>query len=205
MFDRSGPVVAAIIIALACSTVFYLEVSGRADKMDFGVKKNSIAQEPYRLLTFSFTHDGFSHLFSNIVALLLAGALAREIGISGRTFLLLFLLAGVLALLPALLLTGRTFAGASAGICAIFGALSVDFERYGFSVSWIFSLFLLGMLASLAFGFFLLESATQVLGTLVHFSAFFTGAGIFWGWKIMGLDLRSTESFNPDQADAQFH
>lgn len=180
---RFGPLFVALFIASACLVVFLLESRGYVGEEELGVKTEAIVAEPWRLLTFMFTHDGVSHLAMNLSALVLAGLLALELGIRGSTFLAVFLIVGVLAIAPFLLVEGSyNLVGASAGICGLFGAVTVEFGRYGFSSLGIFLLFLLGIIAAPALEV-LGGSPGSAVEVFVHSFALILGAGLIFSFR----------------------
>lgn len=175
----NSPLVAVLVIAVVCSVIFYFEFIGRVTKEDLGVKAGKLWEEPWRFLTFMFTHDGVEHLFMNIAALALAGSLAVGLGLSGFSFAAVFLVVGPLTVMPALLLSSPyTFVGASAGISGLFGAVSVMLRRYGFSSVPFFIIFAIALTATPAAEALYTQSATAATQAFMHFFALMLGAGL---------------------------
>jgi membrane associated rhomboid family serine protease len=125
------PLTATLIIAAICVSIFFLESHNYVNREEFGAQSGVMIEQPWRFLTFEFTHDGVYHLVMNLVGLFLAGFLAYELEIRGSAFLAIFLTAGVLTIIPPMV-TGApyVFVGASTGICGLFGAVAVEFRRY---------------------------------------------------------------------------
>jgi membrane associated rhomboid family serine protease len=125
------PLTATLIIAAICVSVFLLESTHHVTREEFGAQSGMMVEQPWRFLTFEFTHDGINHLVMNLIGLFLAGFLAYELEIRGSAFLAIFLAAGFLSIIPPLV-TGAPylFVGASTGICGLFGAVAVELRRY---------------------------------------------------------------------------
>ncbi|MFQ6086285.1 MAG: rhomboid family intramembrane serine protease [Candidatus Bathyarchaeia archaeon] len=175
----NSPLVMVIIIAALCLVIFYFESRGRVSKEDFGVKGGKVLGEPWRFLTFMFTHDGMGHLLMNLTALLLVGSLALGLGFSGLSFAVVFLVVGPLTIIPAILLSSPyTFVGASAGISGLFGAVSVRLKRYGFSAVPFFILFAIALTATPAAEALYSQSAAAATQASMHFLALVLGAGL---------------------------
>jgi len=85
---------------------------------------------PQDLLTFAFAHFDSYHLIENILGLVMTAALAIELEVSPKTFMLAFF-AGILVAVPMLLpFPTATIAGSST---AIFGALAATLAKaHGF-------------------------------------------------------------------------
>lgn len=172
------PLMATLFIAAICVIIFFFESYNYIGEEELGVKTSMVGQEPWRLFTFMFTHDGSQHLFMNLLALVLVGFLALELGIRGSTFLAIFMVAGLLTIAPFLLVEGSyNLVGASAGICGLFGAVAVEFRRYGFSPLLIFLLFFLGLVAAPVTEV-LSGSSGAMTGAFVHSFALILGAGL---------------------------
>ena len=175
----NSPLIIVFIIAALCLVIFYFESSGRVSKEDFGVKGEKVLTEPWRFMTFMFTHDGWGHLLMNLTALALVGALAFGLRLSGASFAAVFIVVGPLTILPAILLSSPyTFVGASAGISGLFGAVSVKMKRYGFSAVPFFLLFAIALTATPAAEALYAQSAAAATQASMHFLALVLGAGL---------------------------
>lgn len=179
--NLNTPIAVAACIALTCSAVFCLESGGYAGEEELGVKSGAVQEEPWRFITFMFTHDGAGHLLTNLICLMLVGFLAWELGIRTSAFLAVFVGVGILTVAPAvLLLSPYTFVGASAGVAGLFGAVSVEFKRYGFPVLPIFVIFALALAApSMAEA----GSAIATMKAFMHLFALTIGAGLAFGYR----------------------
>ncbi len=103
--------------------------------------------EFWRLVTFNFTHINFIHLIENIIALVVAALLAYELDLRGNYFIIAFLLSAVtIALAEAMFFPLIIIAGASLGIYAILGSVSVKgsnfFPRSALIIMFVASIFL---------------------------------------------------------------
>lgn len=175
----NSPLVMVLVIAILCLVIFYFESYERVSKEDFGVKGGKVTAEPWRFMTFMFTHDGWGHLLMNLSALALVGVLAMGLGLSGLSFAAVFLIVGPLTVMPAILLSSPyTFVGASAGISGLFGAISVRMKRYGFSAVPFFILFAIALTATPAVEALYSQSAAAATQASMHFLALVLGAGI---------------------------
>lgn len=91
-----------------------------------GLQPASALKEPWTILTSMFVHDGFFHIFANMITLYFFGsALQRLVG--SRRFLLIYFGGGILGGIFFILL-GPQFAiavGASGAVFALGGALAV--------------------------------------------------------------------------------
>lgn len=172
------PPTAILIIAVICVSIFCLESYNYVGREEFGVRSGVMAEEPWRFVTFAFTHDGVDHLLMNLLGLVLAGFLAFELGIKGSVFLAVFLIVGFLAVVPPILTAcPYTFVGASAGVCGLFGAVAVGFRRYGISSLFIFLVFFFALTAApMAEAFY--GSSSAIIETFMHSFGLILGAGL---------------------------
>lgn len=178
------PVAVAVCIILVCSFVFCLESGGYVGGEELGVRSDAVGSEPWRLVTFMFTHDGIAHLLTNVVGLLLVGFLAWELGIRSSAFLAVFVGVGILTVVPAVLLSSPyTFVGASAGVAGLFGATSVEFKRYGFPVIPIFLIFALALAAPSMVEAWYAGSEIATMKAFMHMFALTLGAGLAFGYR----------------------
>jgi len=172
------PLTATLIIAAICVSIFFLESHNLVTREEFGAKSGVMIEQPWRFLTFEFTHDGINHLVMNLIALFLAGFLAYELDIRGSAFLAIFLVAGFLTIIPPIV-TGApyVFVGASTGICGLFGAVAIEFRRYSLPSVPILLLFFFAIGGSP-----LLEAAggssVALIETFMHSFGLVLGAGL---------------------------
>jgi membrane associated rhomboid family serine protease len=184
------PLTATLIIAAICVSVFLLESTNHVTREEFGAQSGMMVGQPWRFLTFEFTHDGVNHLVMNLVGLFLAGFLAFELRIRGSAFLAIFLIAGFLSIIPPMV-TGAPylFVGASTGICGLFGAVAVEFRRYSIPSVPILLLFFFAISGSP-----MLEAASgssvALIETFMHSFGLVLGAGlafVYEGISPMGV------------------
>ena len=171
--NLNTPIVAAACIALVCSIVFCLEISGYVREEDLGVRSGAMQSQPWRLITFMFTHDGIEHLLTNLVGLALVSILAFElVEMHSLVFLAVFVGVGILTVLPVVFLSAYIFVGASAGVMGLFGYVLMGFRRPG---PWV--LFILAMFISvLATEAWCAGSAVAATAAFVHVFALTVGA-----------------------------
>lgn len=133
--------------------------------------------ELWRLITFSFTHVNLNHLVENVVAIGITSFLALEFGLTGKYFLYCFLLSSILvALTEAFLFPAIIIAGASLGIYAILGALSI--KGSNFIPKYILVPLLgLSVFVKYLFSAFSMDLLKQ---SLFHFSGFASGIAILY-------------------------
>ena len=178
------PIAVAACIALICSIVFCLELGGYVGEEELGVKSVAVQDEPWRFITFMFTHGGIEHLLTNLIGLILVGFLAWEIGIRSSAFLAVFVGVGILTVAPAVFLSSPyTFAGASAGVAGLFGATSVEFKRYGIPVLPIFVIFALAFAAPSMAEIWYTGSAIAAMTAFMHLFALTLGASLAFGYR----------------------
>ena len=185
------PIAVAAGIALICSIVFCLELGGYVGEEELGVKSVAIQDEPWRFITFMFTHGGIEHLMTNLIGLILVGILAWEVGIRSSAFLAVFVGVGILTVTPAVFLSSPyIFAGASVGVAGLFGATSVEFKRYGFPVLPIFMIFALAFAAPSIAEALYVGSAVATMQAFMHMFALTLGAGLAFGYRFRKVLVR---------------
>jgi len=172
------PLTATLIIATICVSILFLESHNYVTREEFGAKSGVMIEQPWRFLTFEFTHDGVYHLVMNLIGLFLAGFLAYELEIRGSVFLSIFLAAGFLSIIPPIV-TGSpyVFVGASTGICGLFGAVAVEFRRYRIPSVLMLLLFFFAISGSPMVEA-LSGSSVAVIETFMHSFGLVLGAGL---------------------------
>jgi membrane associated rhomboid family serine protease len=130
------------------------------------------------LFTFMFAHENIEHLLINLAGLVLAGVLAKEIGLSGLKFMLIFLAVGF-AVVPTIFLVPNSyvFMGASAGICGLLGAEAIELGRYGLSPGKFFLIFALALMSDSVVEA-LPAISTAAVQALIHLAALTLGSAI---------------------------
>lgn len=133
--DR-GPV--AVVLSVAAVAILVFVCGGS------GASLNCLGDHWYGLLLYPFSHTGIDHLLTNLVALALVGAIAAELGMSWKRFILVFLAAGWLSAIPFLLaFPSVTFMGLSGGIYGVFGVELMGMRKYKLPSAQILIAFLL--------------------------------------------------------------
>ena len=144
---------------------------------ELGLSKVALEKgEWFRILSFMFVHQNIEHLVINLASLILAGAVANEIGLQNATFLVIFFLVGISSAFLVLPFTSSVLVGASTGIYGIFGAITVKLGDY-MSAPKVFSLFALAIAGSSLIENFWFQSSEMVLRLSAHLVALSFGAG----------------------------
>ena len=191
--NLNTPIAVAVCIALVCTIVFCLECGGYVGEEELGVKSVAIQDEPWRFITFMFTHGGIGHLLTNLTSLILVAFLAWEMGIRSSAFLAVFVGVGIFTVAPAVVLSSPyTFAGASAGVAGLFGATSVEFKRYGFPVLPIFVIFALSFAAPSIVEAWYAGSAIATMTAFMHLFALTLGACLAFGYRARKVLVKSS-------------
>ncbi|MFH1682678.1 MAG: rhomboid family intramembrane serine protease [Candidatus Woesearchaeota archaeon] len=163
-------------IAIICIAIFIL-VANAVNLLGFSGELFKQG-EFWRMITFPFTHLDFSHLVENVVTLGIVSFLSYEIGLNKNQFLFVFFGANlVLALTNLLFLPLIIIAGASAGIFAILGSISIKGSEFVPQ----FVLFPLMFSSIFIKSLFSLFSGAAISWTMVlmHTLGFVYGVGIY--------------------------
>lgn len=166
------------LLILILSFVFYYFIKNSV--VLFGFSGDALFDgEVWRILTFNFIHIDMVHLIGNMIALIITVVLAYELDLSGYDFVIIFLLSGVIiSLIEALILPYVIIAGASLGIYAVLGAVTLKGKKfmpqYYFIILVLFSV-LLNYLFTCANCF----SSSMLLQAIFHLGGFFIGIGIY--------------------------
>lgn len=123
-----------------------------------------------------FVHVRGEHLITNLVALILVGVMAHELGFSSAKILGVFFSVSILSILPLLLLTPAQFVGASASIYGLLGAGVVELRRRGILPLTLLGLLTLVILASSGADIATLSLLAATLMLAAHTIALFLGA-----------------------------
>lgn len=137
--------------------------------------------EVYRIFTFHFTHVTLNHLVENIFALTLATILALELGVTGKQFLITFFGTSVLiALTESPIFPGILMTGASAGIAALLGYLSIKGKNF-ISSAILIPVFLMPLMYKYILAVLRNPSGALNIAELVfHLSGFIVGIAFFF-------------------------
>lgn len=130
-----------------------------------------------------FVHTGKEHLIINLATLILAGVIAHEVKFSGKGFLLIFFVVSILSVLPVLALSSSIFAGASAGIHGLFGAVAIKLRHYKVPVILTLSLFSVAIIVSSVVEFLVFPISKVAQQLAVHLIALSLGAVVFWRFE----------------------
>lgn len=179
MNARENPLIAALLIALACVLVFALEDDGRLEATNLGVSGMALGDGEWaRALTFMFAHCSAQHLLVNLVGLAAVAVLAWELRLSSSAFLGVFVVVSMLTVVPVALLLEEpyVFLGASAGVSGLFGAVAVEFRRYGFPAARVLLLFALALVVGPLLEGLQVATGTAAMQALMHLTALVVGA-----------------------------
>lgn len=166
---------AALKISAICIIVFIIQVL--IPSLTDSLLLNQLSfQQPWRFLTSIFLHGSITHLLYNLFALALFGSIL-ESDLGKRKFLLIFLVAGILANLFSVNFYEASL-GASGAIFGIIGALMV--RRPGMIV-WAFNIPMPMILAGIiwAIGDIIGLTMPSEVGHLAHLSGL--AVGIIFG------------------------
>jgi membrane associated rhomboid family serine protease len=137
--------------------------------------------EVWRLLTFPFVHVNLDHFIENMVALGITSLLAFELGLRGTHFMYCFLLSGIIiALSDAFLFPSFVIAGASLGIYAVLGQISIQGSNF-IPKFVLIPLLGLSVFVKNLFSGFMPDLLNQ---SLFHFAGFAAGLGLFFAFRI---------------------
>ncbi len=139
--------------------------------------------EIWRIITFPFSHVTGIHLMENIAALVIASLLAYEFDLRGKQFILVFMLSGILiAITTGILAPPLKIAGASMGIYAVLGTLSIKGSNF---IKKQFLLLIFGgsIAIELVFNAIFCPQCITLISmqsSLFHFTGFIMGIGMFY-------------------------
>jgi membrane associated rhomboid family serine protease len=117
-----------VLVIIALNIVFFLATSIRPDlKITLGLIPSLFLQRPWTILTAMFIHDGFWHIFGNMITLYFFGRVLYHI-VGQNRFLLVYFIGGLLGNAIFILLNLSNISlviGASGAVYAVAGALVV--------------------------------------------------------------------------------
>jgi uncharacterized protein len=110
------------LVAL-CVVVFILQNIYPDITDQFALDSSKVFSSPWIIITYMFLHGSIEHLFYNMFALALFGAVLEQV-VGSRKFLLIFFVAGIVAGIGSILFYTSSI-GASGAIYGVMGALAV--------------------------------------------------------------------------------
>jgi len=113
----------AIKLVAVCVVVWILQQIIPSLTDDFALISSEILSKPWTLVTYIFLHAGFDHLFYNMFALVIFGAVLEKI-IGGKKFLITFFVSGIAAGIGSVIFYSSSI-GASGAIYGVMGTLVV--------------------------------------------------------------------------------
>jgi len=165
------------LIFLLC-LVFYFFINDSL--VLFGFSGDTLFNgEIWRIITFNFVHVDMTHLIGNLIALIITLILAYELELSGIDFLFVFFVSGIIiALIESLILPYVMIAGASLGIYAVLGAITLKGKKFMPQYYFII-LILFSVLMNYMFTCKDCLNTSMLLQAIFHLCGFFIGLGIY--------------------------
>ena len=119
----------SLSIIISSTLVFFL-VADSPNLLAFS-GETFLSGEFWRIFTFPFIHVSFDHLIENVFSLFVITMLAYELGLRGKYFTASFFLSGfIIAVADLFLFPAILIAGASLGIYAVLGSLSIKGSNF---------------------------------------------------------------------------
>ncbi len=169
--DKAVLVFAAALIAIY---IFVFNTPGEIDKFAL-IPEKLASGEFWRLLTFQFAHLNSSHLMENIMGAGIAAGIATELKMRVQKFSWVYLLAGLLAVIPIYFVSPFVALGASGAIYGAFGAVAMDAKKFGLD-----SKILLGLLAAtIVAQILIIKNIPNMQQGAAHFSGLVVGVVLF--------------------------
>lgn len=133
--------------------------------------------EYWRLFSYQFAHIDTSHLYENMISLALIIILAIELKINANDMTSVYLLTGLLAVLPLWIFTHSTLLGASAAIYGGFAMMSLNLRKFAISPLFaIFVIILFSMIKPINLFFFGGDGLEHAfMQAVLHLCGFFFG------------------------------
>ncbi len=174
-----------VAILIALTVLFLIPKSTQAFSLQ---KENFFNGEYWRILTYSFVHFNLTHLFENLVGLLLVGIIAFELGTSSNNYISTYFSSAIFSILPLWLLVSFVAAGSSAIVYALFGFVIFGIKKFDMPLSFIFVVALLTVFGQSIYYFIGggRDLSPTVIQDLAHFSGLIFGIGIYFiifSWK----------------------
>jgi membrane associated rhomboid family serine protease len=127
-FSRYKIMIFVVALSIVYLSVFYL-VPNSTENMAF-VPEKVIAGEWYRIFTYPFAHLSEAHLFENVISIMIVGFITTELKTEFYDFVVIYMSASFLAVLPVFLVTSFYAIGASAAIYAGFGIITQELAKF---------------------------------------------------------------------------
>jgi len=170
------------ITIIAISLTVFLLIPNALETLAFSGQE-FLGGEVWRIITFSFVHISWTHLIENIITLIVTALLSYEFGLRGKHFIYTFVLSGVLIALSQVMLAPLIIlAGASLGIYAVLGSISIKGSTL---ISEYILIPVLGLSVFLKFIFSLITypegiSMQLINQSFLHFFGFLSGIILFY-------------------------
>lgn len=111
----------SLILIAICSAIFVTQISYPPFTNEFVLVSSEVAAKPWTLITAMFLHADYSHLFYNMLALVMFGLVIENI-IGSKRFLIVFFASGIFANFASLFFY-ESVLGASGAIFGVMGML----------------------------------------------------------------------------------
>lgn len=112
----------ALSLALIISFVFTLQFIF-PQMLKFALESSSVVSRPWTLVTYIFLHGSFSHLYSNMIALVIFGSILEKV-VGYKNFLKIFFSAGIFSGIFGMIFYSSVI-GASGAVYGIMGTLAM--------------------------------------------------------------------------------
>lgn len=181
----------SIVFVAACTVIFILQLFFPAIEDSFVLYSSRVVSEPWMLVTSTFLHGSFGHLFFNMFALGLFGLLLESI-VGSKKFVLVYFGTGIVASIGAAIFYPASL-GASGAIYGILGTLTVLRPRMAV---WVFGIPMPMYVAAIFWAFLDLVGFFAPSGIANAAHLFGLGAGIAAGLILRGkfrLPRRSSD------------
>jgi uncharacterized protein len=139
-------------------------------------------QRPWTLVTYMFVHASFDHLLWNMLFLFFFGIeLERRVG--SKTFLVIYLLSGIIAALVQIFVFPSILVGASGALYGIMGCLAVIAPEIRVLIFFVIPLSIRGAIILFAAIEFLSFGAADNIAHMAHFAGLIVGVAFGYAMR----------------------
>lgn len=139
-------------------------------------------QMPWTIVTYMFVHASFDHLFWNMLFLFFFGIeLERRAG--EKTFLVIYLLSGIVAALVQIFVFPSILVGASGALYGIMGCLAIIAPEIRVLIFFVIPLSIRAAIVLFALFEFLSFGAADNIAHMAHFAGLFVGVAFGYAMK----------------------
>jgi len=171
----SLPVSISGIILVACIAIYLLSLVAPSFVYGYlALNPAYLWQRPWTLVTYMFVHASFDHLFWNMLFLFFFGIeLERRVG--EKTFLLIFLLSGIVAALVQIFVFPSILVGASGALYGVMGCLAIIAPEIRVLIFFVIPLSIRAAIILFALVEFLSFGAADNIAHMAHFVGLLVG------------------------------